>query len=135
MTRRVSSFVIALPLAAGVAFAQQPPQAPPQETPRQPAQAPPDATQKPATGTMEVPADVIAADVAAKTITVTVLIRSESGGPPSPKEVTIPVDAEALESLKTVNPGDKVKLLCRTNDTGKVTAVKGIRPSDKPPTH
>ena len=125
MTKRLSSFAFALPLAAGIAFAQQPPQPPPQDPSRPPAEVP-QAPAKPVAGNMEVPADVIAADAEAKTIKVTVLIRNESGGQASPKDVTIPVDEEAVPALKTVNPGDRVKLLCRMNETGKVAAVKSI---------
>jgi hypothetical protein len=46
------------------------------------------------------------------------------------KEAKLPVDAEALSDLDTVNPGEKVKLTCRMNGNS-VIAVKDIK-ADKP---
>jgi hypothetical protein len=95
------------------------------------AQAPPSKEQDKG-ATKELTAKVLATDPAAKTITV-----SREDGPAAPgmrQETTLPVEAKALAVLKTVNPGEKVKLLCRTDVTGKETAVTAIEKSDKPST-
>src|SRR5262245_43695864 len=118
---------LAIPLAflfsVSAALAQAPP--PSKE------QAPPyKAEEKGAT--KEVTAKVVATDPAAKTITVS----KEDGATPGmhPQETTLPVEAKAIAVLQTVNPGEKVKLLCRTDVSGKETAVTAIEKSEKPKT-
>jgi hypothetical protein len=159
MTKRKLAFVLALPLAVATAFAQQPPnpeppggsnppppaeQGPPsQEAPAQaaPAAAPAETAAEPeTTGTKEVAAEVVSSDADAKSIRVKVMIKKDASSEPELKEAAIAVDSEAVPNLNTVNPGDKVKLLCRMNGT-KVVAVKDIKiektdqpaKSDKPP--
>ena len=109
-----STFLFALPLVSGIAFAQQ---APPQEQPPQP---PPPVEQQPAptpepatTGTKEVPAEVVSADTQGKTITVKVMVKKDAASEATEQQGTIPVDAEAAPALESVTPGEKVKLLCR----------------------
>jgi hypothetical protein len=107
---------LALLLTAGVALAQAPPSQERQQG-----------------ATKELTAKVVATDPAAKTITV-----SKDDGTSAPgmgQQTTLPVEAKAIAVLKTVTPGDKVKLLCRTDHTGKETAVTSIEKSDKPKTN
>ena len=139
MTLRRLAFMLALPMTATVALAQQPPQ-PPTEEPQPPShepqpapdqQAPPGTPSKPAgepetTGTKEIAAEVVSADAGAKKIHVKVMIRKDASAEPELKEAAIRVDDEAVPALGTVNPGDKVKLLCRMNGNS-VIAVKDIK--------
>jgi hypothetical protein len=131
--------MIALPMAAAVALAQQPPQPPTQEPqpPSEPQplppdqQAPPGTPSQPAgepetTATKEISAEVVSADPAAKKINVKVMIKKDASAEPELKEAAIRVDDEAVPALGTVNPGDKVKLLCRMNGNS-VIAVKDIK--------
>ena len=62
-----------------------------------------------------VEAEIVSADVAAKTLTI-------KGDP----NKTVPVDASAVASLKSVKPGEKVKLTCRDNDKGEHEAITHI---------
>jgi glucose/arabinose dehydrogenase len=139
MALRKSAFMLVLSMAATIAVAQepQPPQPPPpaqQPQPEQPdpaQQTPPAAPSEPeTTGTREVPAEVVSADPAEKSIQVKVLIKKDATVEPEVKEAKIRVDDEAVPQLGTVQPGDKVKLLCRMNGNS-VLAVKEIKPSDK----
>ena len=139
MAPRKSAFMLVLTLAAATAVAQEPPPPPappPQEQPAQPEQpdaaqpAPPEAPSEPeTTGTREVAAEVVSADEAAKAIQVKVMIKKEGSVEPELKEARIRVDDAALPQLGTVQPGDKVKLLCRMNGNS-VIAVKDIKVSD-----
>jgi hypothetical protein len=61
---------------------------------------------------------VVYTDVLAKTITV----RVEKG-----VKMTLPVLAEAMESLKSVEAGDAVTLTCRENDKGGKEGVVEIQ--------
>jgi hypothetical protein len=124
MKPRSLPFMLVVPLATAVALAQEPPQPPPQE-PKPAAES-----EKPAT--REVVGEVVAADAAAKTITVAVMVRKEAGAEPTRREATIPVDPEALAPLGALTAGDSVKLMCRKNPDGKVTAVQSIEKIDKP---
>jgi uncharacterized protein YdeI (BOF family) len=135
---RKLAFLCAFVLVAGAALAQEPPgQQPPGQQP--PGQQPPMAGQQPAqpakTGaTKELAAQVVSTDPVGKTIT----IKKDSGYAGSTGasgETTLPVEADAVSALKTVMPGEKVKLTCRTDSGGKETAVTAIRKDDKPKTN
>jgi len=74
-------------------------------------------TAAPAKDTTEMTAVVIATDTALKTITVkkeTDPMLSELSG-----EKTLPVDAKAEASLKSVKVGDKVRLVLKSDPAGK----------------
>jgi hypothetical protein len=134
MTFMKSTFLLAIPLASGIAFAQQPPPQEPQQPPAQQPPVPqqPEPTPEPATtGTKEVPAEVVSTDPQAKTIKVKVMVKKDAASEPVEQEGTIPVDAEAVTALETVTPGEKVKLLCRMSG-GKVIAVKAINKGEPP---
>ncbi len=119
-------------LAAGVASAQQP---------SHPGQQPDSGTQQPTSGekskaTQEFKAQVVSTDTQAKTITVR---KTDTGTGGASKEMTLPVDSKAEPSLKKVNTGDQVKLVCRTDSTGsqivdKIERVDTRPASDLPPT-
>ena len=138
MALRRCAFMLVLSMAATVAVAQEPPQPPqpappPQEQqPDQPAeQAPPEPAGEPeTTGTREISAEVVSSDATAKSISVKVMIKNEPSAEAELKEAKIRVDEEALPDLDTVNPGDKVKLLCRMNGS-KVIAVKDIKTPER----
>jgi hypothetical protein len=70
-----------------------------------------------------VEAEVVSADVTAKTLTI-------KGDP----NKTVPVDAAAVASLKTLKAGEKVKLTCRDNDKGDHEAVTQITVEKAPAT-
>lgn len=116
--KRLAS-LLALLLVAGVASAQQP--ANPPANPE---------IQKAASTTKELAAQVVSTDLMGKTITVK---RSEPGLGAAKQQTTLPVEGAALDALKTVNPGESVKLLCRTDSMGKETAVTAIQ-KEKPKT-
>ena len=102
--KKLTLLVCALFVVAGVASASQAP------APAQPA--------KPAAAvakTHVVEAEVVSADVTAKTLTI-------KGDP----NKTVPVDAAAVASLKTLKAGEKVKLTCRDNDKGEHEAISHI---------
>jgi hypothetical protein len=143
MSTRRLAFILALPVAASLAFAQEPPPpnpGPPDPPPgQQPGQQPPaqqpDTGSQPAgepetTSTREIPAEVVATDAGAKTIDVKVMIRSDPSAEPEEKQAKIRVDEEAVADLSTVKPGDKVKLMCRMNGNS-VIAVKDIEADKK----
>jgi hypothetical protein len=126
------TLLLASPLLLGQAFAQEPPRQEPQPAPpaaAQPQVPPPAAAEPETTGTREVPSEVVATDPDAKTIRVKVMVKKSPTAEPAMQEGTLPVDAEAVPALATVNPGDKVKLLCRMNGE-KVIAVKAIKKDD-----
>jgi hypothetical protein len=120
---RKLAFLVAFPLVASVALAQQPPP-PDHKTPSAPS-APAKAETK------EMAAQVVAIDPAGKTITVK-KDSAASTDPAAAKETTLPVEADAVAALKTVTSGQKVKLTCRTNNLGKETAVIAIQKVVKP---
>jgi uncharacterized protein RhaS with RHS repeats len=97
----------ALVLSAGVALAQQPAAPPPSEA----AQAPQPGSDKPADA-KQFTGQVLSVDVPGKTITMKKDAADTTGK-------TLAVDASALTALKTVYPGDKVKLTWKTDATGK----------------
>jgi hypothetical protein len=110
--------LIALVLVASFASAQDPAANPP---------ARPE-TQKAAGATKELTAQVVSTDLMGKTITVK---RSDITSAGAKQETTLPVEGAAVDALKTVNPGESVKLLCRTDSMGKETAVTSIQKDTK----
>ena len=131
MSTRRLAFILAVPLVASLAFAQEPPPPNPGPPDPPPAQQPPDTGTQPAdepetTSTREIPAEVVSTDANAKTIAVKVMIRNDPSAEPQEKQATIRVDEEAVADLGTVQPGDKVKLMCRMNGNS-VIAVKDIK--------
>lgn len=120
---RKLAFLVAFPLVASVALAQQPP-APDRQAPAAP-------SDKAKADMKEVSAQVVSIDAVGKTITV----KKESAvstDPAAARETTLPVEADAVAALKTVASGQKVKLTCRTNNLGKETAVIAIQKVEKP---
>jgi hypothetical protein len=83
--------------------------------------------------TKELAAQVVSTDPVGKTIT----IKKDSfaGAAGAAGETTLPVEADAVSALKTVMPGEKVKLTCRTDSGGKETAVTAIKKDDKAKTN
>jgi hypothetical protein len=118
---RKSILPLSLALIASAALAQDPP--PPQER-----QATPSPAAKAAT--KELTAQVVSTDPTAKTITVK---KEGAAGDPmtAAAETTLPVEAEAVADLKTITPGEKVKLVCKTDSAGKETAVTVIKKVEK----
>jgi FtsP/CotA-like multicopper oxidase with cupredoxin domain len=97
--KRLALLLSVLFVVAGVASASQ-------------ATAPAKATKA---KTHVVEAEVVSADATAKTLTI-------KGDP----NKTVPVDAAAAASLKTLKAGEKVKLTCRDNDMGEHQAITHI---------
>jgi Cu/Ag efflux protein CusF len=96
-------------LSAGVAFAQEPaPPAPPAGSEQ--AQQPTLGTEKAKT----VIGQVVSVDVPGKTITL-----KKEGSMDAAASETLSVDAAAVTTLKGLTPGDKVKLTCKTDSSGK----------------
>src|SRR5262245_12134144 len=95
------TLLLVLPLASGLALAQEPtrqepPSPAPEQQPAPAAQPQPAPTPEPATtGTQEVPAKVVSSDAAAKTITVKVMVKKDAATEAVEQEGTLPVDAEA----------------------------------------
>lgn len=90
-------------------------------------------TAAPAKDTTEMTATVIATDTTSKTITVkkeTDPMLSDLSG-----EKTLPVDAKAEASLKSVQIGDKVKLVLKADPAGKQVVAQieksAVAPPDK----
>jgi len=115
--RKLAS-LLALVLVASFAAAQEPAANPPVK---------PEA-QKATGATKELTGQVVSTDLMGKTITVK---RSDSLGTGAKQETTLPVEGAAIDALKTVNPGESVKLLCRTDSMGKETAVTSIQKEAK----
>src|SRR5262245_41909882 len=92
-------------LSAVVTFAQQP--APPAATEQ--AQQP---TEK--AGSKQMTGQVVSVDVTSKTITL-----KKDGAVDPAASTTLPVDTAAVGPLKTLVPGEKVKLMCKTDTYGK----------------
>lgn len=128
---RKLAFLCAFVLVAGVAVAQEPPgqqppgQQPPMGQPAGPAKV---------GSTKELAAQVVSTDPVGKTITIK-KDSAFSGSTAGSGETTLPVEADAVSALKTVMPGEKVKLTCRTDSGGKETAVTAIRKDDTPKTN
>jgi len=95
-----------LALSASVALAQQPPAAPPTDPAQAPAPAEKSGDSKQMTG------QVVSVDVPGKTITVKKDAADITGK-------TLAVDTAALTTLKSIYPGDKVKLTWKTDAAGK----------------
>ena len=74
-----------------------------------------DKSTAPAVKTHVVEAEVVSADATAKTLTI-------KGDP----NKTVPVDAAAVASLKTLKAGEKVKLTCRDDAKGEHEAITHI---------
>jgi hypothetical protein len=81
--------------------------------------------------TKELAVQVVSTDTVGKTITVKKEY-SAGGQTATGRETTLPVEADAVAALKSVSPGEKVKLICRTNGAGIETAVTAIQKADKP---
>ena len=95
-------------LVAGAAYASQ-------------ATTAPAKTKEPAKSTAmgkthSVEAEVVSADATAKTLT----IKGDKG------DQTVPVEGAAVAELKSVKPGEKVKLTCRDNAAGEHQAITKI---------
>jgi hypothetical protein len=95
-----------LALSASVAFAQQPPAAPPTDP-----QAPAPGAEK-SGDTKQMTGQVVSVDVPGKTITVRKDASDTTGK-------TLAVDTAAATTLKSIYPGDKVKLTWKMDATGK----------------
>lgn len=113
---------LALALSAGLAVAQDEKasaQAPPKDT----------AAQAPAAvkESKDFTALVLSTDPVAKTITIKKDSDPMLAG--SEPERTLAVDAKALASLKTVNVGEKVKLVVRADASGKETVTTIEKPA------
>lgn len=110
------ALLVSLLLVAGVASAAQTaPAAPAPAAPAAQSAAPAQPAQ-PATKTHVVEAEVVSADVTAKTLT----IKGEK------ENKTVAVDASAVGSLKALKAGEKVKLTCRDSAAGEHEAVTHI---------
>jgi Cu/Ag efflux protein CusF len=95
-------------LSAAVAFAQDP---------QPPAGSDPAKAQQPTLGAEKaktVTGQVVSVDVPAKTITL-----KKEGAMDAAASETLSVDAAAVTTLKSLTPGDKVKLTCKTDSSGK----------------
>jgi hypothetical protein len=118
------ALMMTLLLPGSAAFAQEMDPRPKPEAPAARAEA------EKAPATKQLTANVLATDPVAKTITF------KAEGAASAQEMTLPVEAKALASLKVVSPGEKVKVTFRTDAAGKETAVTAIEKSaadkDKP---
>ncbi|MGH9322854.1 MAG: hypothetical protein ACRD3V_23585 [Vicinamibacteria bacterium] len=66
--------------------------------------------------THEVTGEVVKADAAAKSITI------KAGG----KDMTLPVEGDAVAQLKDVKAGDRVTATCKDDDSGAHKAVTKI---------
>ena len=100
--KKLTLLLCALFIVAGVASASQ---ATAPATPAKPAVA----------KTHVVEAEVVSMDVAAKTLTI-------KGEP----NMTMPVEGAAVEHLKALKMGEKVKLTCRDNEKGEHQAITKI---------
>jgi ribosomal protein S1 len=76
-----------------------------------------------ASKTRDIAAEVVAPDEAKKALT----FRTEAG------EKTLPVDAKATASLKSVRSGDKVTLTVRDNDQGEAQSIVSIKAAPAEP--
>jgi len=104
--KKLALLLSALLVVAGVASAASQATAPAKAKPA------PAATAK----THVVEAEVVSADATAKTIT----IKAE------PSDKTMPVEGKAVEHLKSLKAGEKVKLTCRDNEKGEHQAITHI---------
>jgi hypothetical protein len=112
--KKLTLLLCALFIVAGVVSASQ---ATTPATPAKPA-AEPAAAPAPAPAvakTHVVEAEVVSADVTAKTLTI-------KGEP----NKTMPVEGAAVEHLKALKAGEKVKLTCRDNEKGEHQAITHI---------
>ena len=111
--KKLTLLLCALFVVAGVASASQ------ATEPAKPA-APAKAA---AVKTHVVEAEVVSADATAKTLTI-------KGDP----NKTVPVEGMAVEHLKALKAGEKVKLTCRDNEKGEHQAVTHITVEKAPAT-
>jgi hypothetical protein len=91
---------------------------------------------QPTSVTKDFKAEVVSANARARTITVR---RSEEIASAGPVDITLPVDSKMAAALKELNPGDQVRLICRTENAGGevVQAIKRVDtrpPATLPPT-
>ena len=110
--KKLALILCALLVVVGVASASQ-----------APAPAKADKPMATAVKTHVVEAEVVSADVAAKTLT----IKAEPNK-------TVPVEGVALAQLKDLKMGEKVKLTCRDNDKGEHQAITDIKVEKAPAT-
>ena len=110
--KKLALILCALLVVVGVASASQ-----------APAPAKADKPMATAVKTHVVEAEVVSADVAAKTLT----IKAEPNK-------TVTVEGKALTQLKDLKMGEKVKLTCRDNDKGEHQAVTDIKVEKAPAT-
>jgi ABC-type Fe3+-hydroxamate transport system substrate-binding protein len=103
--KKLTLLLCALFVVAGVASASQA---------TAPAKAEP-AKAAPAVKTHVVEAEIVSADATAKTLTI-------KGDP----NKTVPVEGAAVDHLKALKAGEKVKLTCRDNDKGEHQAITHI---------
>lgn len=108
--RKLALLLCALLVVVGVASASQ-----------APAPAKADKPVAAAVKTHTVEAEVVSADVAAKTLT----IKAEPNK-------TVAVEGAALAQLKDLKMGEKVKLTCRDNDKGEHQAITDIKVEKAP---
>lgn len=108
--RKLALLLCALLVVVGVASASQ-----------APAPAKADKPVAAAVKTHAVEAEVVSADVAAKTLT----IKAEPNK-------TVAVEGAALAQLKDLKMGEKVKLTCRDNDKGEHQAITDIKVEKAP---
>jgi hypothetical protein len=107
-------------LASGVAYAQQP-----SSDPKAGA-----GMQSDTKGKKEIHAQVVSTDAMAKTITFKKQASATAAA--DAKEMTLPVEAMAESSLKTVSAGDHVTLVCMTDSSGKQVVSKIERADTRP---
>jgi hypothetical protein len=118
--------------AASLALAQEPGRPeqqpnPPTSRPEQQQPNPPMAAKPPASAaSKDFTATVVKTDPIAKTITVKREGSDAKETASMTTDTTLPVEGKALDNLKTVNAGEKIKLTCRTDSTGREVAVTGI---------
>jgi glucose/arabinose dehydrogenase len=118
--KKLTLLLCALFIVAGVASASQ---ATAPATPAKPAAEPAAApVPAPAVATTHVvEAEVVSADVTAKTLTI-------KGEP----NKTMPVEGKAIEHMKALKMGEKVKLTCRDNEKGEHQAITHIEVEKAP---
>lgn len=113
------ALMFALVGVAGLSAAQDTKPAVPAKAEK--AQAPTKTEATLSTKTHEVEAEIVSYNADAKTLTI-------KG---TPDNMTVPVDAKAVASVKELKAGDKATLLCRDNEKGEHQAVAGVKHAPK----
>lgn len=119
MNMKKIALMFALVGVAGISAAQDTKPVVPAKTEKVQAKAEVEATM--AAKTHEVEAEIVSYDATAKTLTIK--------GTPDNK--IVPVDAQAVASVKELKAGDKATLLCRDNEKGEHQAVAGVKSASK----